>query len=371
MKLCRACKKETLENFLSYKNMPESAQDFYKKNPLKKEVIKLDLYECLSCGVIQHLTNPVKYYKKVIRATAYSPEMKRFRIKQIRKWILENDLYKKNILEIGSGRGEFLDVFKEIGCKNIFGYEFSSENIKFSKKNNHNVCKYFLDKKPFFEKIKYDGFAIFSFLEHWPDPSLILRNLRMILNKDARGIVEVPNFDHIVNHGMYTEFIKDHILYFTIDSFYNFLSSNGFIVKKIKKIWHNYILSAEVVLRDKVNKKNFENNFLLINSQLKSFIKNSSFVVWGAGHQSLALLSMSDQASKLSYIIDSAPFKQNKFIPSLQTKILSPDILNTDNPKKIIVIAGSYSGEVYQTLRKKYKYNNQIAVLENNLLKIK
>ena len=47
----------------------------------------------------------------------------------------------------------------------------------------------------------YDAFGIFSFMEHWPNPSEALSILWDLLAEEAYGIIEVPNFEMIQKKG--------------------------------------------------------------------------------------------------------------------------------------------------------------------------
>tara|TARA_B100000035_G_scaffold315391_1_gene335728 strand:- start:6063 stop:7166 length:1104 start_codon:yes stop_codon:yes gene_type:complete len=366
--ICRVCDSNSLELFLTLKNMPCSAQGFSTKLNTPKRY-KMSIFECKSCGVFQHLDKPVPYFKSVIRANSYSKEMYKYRFKQLKEWIQRNNLENKKIIEIGSGSGDFLEILKNINLSEFYGMEFSKKNHELIVNKGFKAFKHFLDK-PLISKKKFDGFLIFSFLEHWPKPRILIENLHHLLKENAVGIIEVPNFDLIKKNGMYTEFINDHITYFTKRSFNNFLTNNGFEVKKIKSIRHDYILSAEVKKIVKTDNTLFIDNQNFIRNQIVKFTRNSPFVVWGAGHQSLSVLSVAN-LKNLKFIVDSAKFKQEKYVPSLAVKIKDPEYLNSFNIDFLIIIGGSYSNEIFKITKKNYPFIKNVAILKNNFLEIK
>ena len=116
MNNCRSCGAELFETpLLSYKNSPESAQNFINDLKSSNDVpVTLEIYQCSKCGLIQHNLQPVSYYKKVIRAVSFSKEMTDFRLQQLDDWLKKYSLKNKSILEVGSGKGEYLDLFKKI-----------------------------------------------------------------------------------------------------------------------------------------------------------------------------------------------------------------------------------------------------------------
>jgi hypothetical protein len=110
-----------------------------------------------------------------------------------------------------------------------------------------------------------------------------------------------------------------------------------------------------------------------IKSQLRAYInqhKKSAVAIWGAGHQALAVIAMANVASKIKFIIDSAPFKQGKFTPATHLLIVSPEHLISSPPEAIIVMAAGYSNEVVQLILDKYSFVKHIAVLREDELEI-
>ena len=91
--------------------------------------------------------------------------------------------------------------------------------------------------------------------------------------------------------------------------------------------------------------------------------------IWGAGHQALAVIAMTNIAKKIKYVVDSAPFKQNKYTPATHIPIVAPEMLLTDKVDALIVMAAGYSDEVAGIIKRKYD-NIQIAVLRDFGLEI-
>ena len=83
--------------------------------------------------------------------------------------------------------------------------------------------------------------------------------------------------------------------------------------------------------------------------------KDKGVAIWGAGHQALTIISLTEMADKIRYVVDSATFKQGKYTPATHIPIVSPEMLDYDPVEAIIVISGSYSNEVSKIIRRKYK----------------
>ena len=332
IKTCRVCKNNFFNNpLLVYKNMPKAAQYLPDRKSLNSDKgINLEVHQCSNCGLVQLNNKPVLYYREVIRASAVSKEMINFRIKQFKKFIDQFNLKKKKILEVGCGKGEYLSIMNKLGAE-TYGLEYAKESVKFCKKQNLNVFQGFIEKDNYNLKFRpFDSFFILSFLEHIPNINLFLKGLYDNLKIDGVGLIEVPNFDMILKKNLFSEFINDHLFYFTKDTLHNTLKINGFEVISSSVVWHNYIIS---VIVKKINKKNIKpfykdkkttkkidiKHFYKYQEKIKNEIlnfidnfPNKKVEIWGAGHQSLALISLAKLKNKISYVIDSAIIKQNK-----------------------------------------------------------
>ncbi len=369
LNFCRSCfAKLPIKPLAIYRNGAIPAQSFTKK-PFFGISEDLRIYQCEMCGLIQHNSSPVSYYKNVIRTVAFSPEMRKFRLKQFSGWIKKNNLYSKKLIEIGSGKGEYLELFNSLGVGHTYGLENSKKNINQKINSNLNIIQGHIESVSKSKLGVFDAFCCFSYMEHWPNLKKSFQNLKRLLKKDAIGIIEVPNFDMIQEKSIYTEFTIDHIFYFTKDTLKSLLELYGFNVLSIKSIWYDYILSAEVKVRQQVDFSAFDKNFVQINDQINSLISKynkNEVVVWGAGHQSLSVISMSNIIKKINCIVDSALFKQNKFIYGTKLKVRDPAIIKIIKPKLILVIAAGFSNEVVKIIKSRFPEIQNIYVLEED-----
>jgi 2-polyprenyl-3-methyl-5-hydroxy-6-metoxy-1,4-benzoquinol methylase len=373
--LCRACNKRVYtEPILIFENSPRSAQGFLNEENLGNDSpIDIPITQCRSCGVIQHPLEPVEYYREVVRSVAFSSDMHQFRLTQLQNWLLRYRIKRKSIIEIGSGRGEYLKLLKEAGAENVSGVEYSEIAVKACIDDKLNVYQGYLDGS--FEISsgeKFDAFTIFSFLEHWPNPELSLSNLHELLNDGAVGLVEVPNFEMILEKGLLCEFTVDHIFYFDQNTISRLLEQNGFAIKKVDKIWNDYILSIEIVKKGRANVGVFNDTKERVAREIITFLDRcpGEVAVWGAGHQALAIITLSEIYKRISFIVDSATFKQYKYTPATHLKIYPPDYLKEKNLSGIIIMAAGYSSEIYSSVISKYCNIKNIAILREDHLEI-
>ena len=374
-KVCRVCG-HTLSGrpLLSLRDMPKSAQNFPDSKTLSKDRGEdLDLYGCTGCGLSQLSVKPVSYYREVIRAAAFSEEMREFRRNQFREFVSRYRLKGKKVVEIGCGRGEYLSIMKKNGVL-AFGLEYSKPAAAYGKSLGLSVERGYVsaESKPL-KNGPFDAFYTLNFLEHFPDPKGSLSAIAGNMREDGIGLVEVPNFDMILKKKLFSEFIKDHLFYFTKDTLETTLRVSGFEVLTSKAVWHDYIISAVVRKRNQPDLKPFYGSLEKIKEELGTFIdkyNKGSVAVWGASHQALAVLALAKLGGKISYIVDSAPFKQGKYTTATHIPIVPPDLLDLQPVNAIIIMAASYSDEVARIIRKRYGKKIKTAVLRDFGLEI-
>lgn len=367
---CRICGHKFFpEPLLRYGNMPGAAQFLPDAEALASDQgVDLEVCQCSGCGLVQLSNDPVPYYQEVIRAAAFSEEMKDFRRRQFAGFTQKFSLQGKKLIEIGCGRGEYLSIMRECGPE-AYGLEYSEESVLQCTRNGLRVSRGFIAGSN--DKLDHAPFAAFfmmSFLEHLPDPKSTLKGIGNNLTDGAVGLVEVPNFDMILRNKLFSEFIRDHLFYFTRETLTATLCQNGFEIIDCNEVWHEYIISAAVEKRKKLELSDFYQYQAKLKNEIEEYIRrfqDKKVAIWGAGHQALAVISLINLSDKIRYVVDSAPFKQNKYTPATHLPIVSPDNLSSDPVDAVIVMAASYSDEVAMIMRQKFDSKINIAILRD------
>jgi SAM-dependent methyltransferase len=367
---CRVCGQNYFnETLLRYENMPAAAQYLPNSELLGSDKgVNLEVCQCSGCGLVQLSNNPVPYYREVIRATSISEEMRKFRLSQFGSLIQKFSLNGKKIIEIGCGRGEYLSIMQQCGL-DAYGLERSEEAAAQCRKDRLKVSSGFVESDAYrIDNAPFDAFYLLNYLEHLPDPNAVLRGICNNVVDDAVGIIEVPNFDMILRRKLFSEFVGDHLCYFTRETLNTTLRLNGFEIIECNEVWYDYIISAIVKKREKLNLSHFNDFQEKIKNEIQEYVarfKNKKVAIWGAGHQAFAVISLAELSDKIEFVIDSAVFKQGKYTPTTHIPIVSPDNLKTNAIDAVIVMAAGYSNEVATILRKKYDNKMHIAILRD------
>lgn len=355
------------------KNMPGSAQDIPTKEELPTDKgIQLKLVQCKCCGLVQIPTEPVHYYKKVIRAGGGTTTMVNLRKEQYTDFMNRFNLKGKKILEVGCGKGEFLRIWKDYEVRAV-GIEYDQELVTRARNEGLEVYKAYADDAcTEMPEAPYDAFVQFNFLEHQPHPNEMLQCIYNNLTEDGVGLVTVPSLEYILKYDGYYELIKDHIAYYSEETLKFLFQKNGFDIVDCYTV-NRDTHSIMVRKRKKVDVSNWKENFDSLKQELFDYVngyvsQGMKVAVWGASHQGFTLIPSLGLSDKISYIIDSAPFKQGKYAPASHVPIVDRKHFFEEPVASIMIVAPGYTDEIANIIKTELSADIDIRTLRSNHL---
>lgn len=378
MKRCIACGKALPdERLFELCDAPASAQDIPDANQIDSDRgVTLDLYQCCGCGLVQFDCAPVSYYKDVIRAGGFSTTMTELRRRQYRHLIDTYHLEGKKFLEVGCGRGEFIKVLTEFPVE-VYGIEHKADLVTLAQEAGLHVWQDFAGD-PGREltdgtvRGPFDVFLSFNFLEHQPEPGMMLQTIYNNLAEDGMGLVTVPALEYILEQGSYYELIRDHIAYYSFDSLRALLNRYGFEALEEEMVNRDTIAmivrkkpepsgetDAETPEFHPVDIAPLLAGYSRVKEELDHLIKElheagGKLAIWGASHQGFTLAATLGLAGRVEYIIDSAPFKQGRYAPASHLPIVAPDYYFESPVDGVLIVAPGYTEEIAGVIRQRY-----------------
>ena len=372
MKNCRSCQSiinKNKDNFLTLKNSPSIIQNLNKsKIEAKKQKVDLKIYECSNCGLIQLLNNPTKYYKCSIR----SPFLTKQRINEINskfKYIKKKFPNSRSVIEIGAGRGEYLNLAKNY-FRDILGTEFSKQLIE-RKVTNIKIRKFYpLDKSNLKQNKIYDGLYCLNFLEHSPQPDKFLKKIIEPIKKNGFIYVEVPNIEYMIENKIMYDFTIEHLSYFNKNSLELLFRKNNIKIIRsfINRNGHNICILGKIKKNKNLNKINIEIKRFIKNLNNKTNLLKGKTAIWGACHHTFEILMRTNLRKKINYIVDSNNEKEFSYSPGSSIKILNPNYLKKSKPQNLIISASSYSNEVMKIVKRKFLFIKKIYLFDKGKL---
>jgi len=214
--------------------------DFVSPSSMRRQFCHdLDVYVCEDCATVQtqHDVSAREYYEDYQYSVAGSATAGRF------MHLLADSVTRKygtvaprerKILEIGSGDGSQLLVFKELGCQ-VLGYEPSSVLKRLAEDRGIPTIQGLFDRSfvpQLPDEFRQVDVVLLSYtLDHLPHPREFLAAARTLLHPD-RGIlvVEVHDLEKIFQRQESCLFEHEHTIYLTAATAASLAASEGLTV---------------------------------------------------------------------------------------------------------------------------------------------
>ena len=410
---CIACG-HALSPLMTLDDMPASAQNIPAASELAEDhPLSLTLCQCPSCGLVQFDTEPVDYYRDVIRAGGGTRTMTRLRHEEYARLLTamqEHHIHGRRIVEVGCGRGEFLRMWQNLaedpegaaalardqardplsGQPNaaplhLVGLEHKPSLVEEANAvadKKYRVYEGFATGDVRYPEGPFDAFVQFNFLEHQPDPCDMLRNIGRNLKPQALGLITVPSFEDILRYNGYYELLRDHIANYTEFTLQKLLQDCGFDLLSMDLVNRDTI---EAIVRkadpDELSELHYSGRLIDVSALRDSYDRLSASVnahidhlseshrtmaIWGASHQGFTLAATTKLGGRVEYIIDSAPFKQGRFSPASHIPIVAPDYAVAHPVDEILIVAPGYTDEIAGIIRERFDENVRILVLRTD-----
>ncbi len=273
----------------------------------------------------------------------------------------------KNVIEIGSGDGNFLTAFRKVLEFAAIGYDPSIRTSGIGSEFPDVIFKqeYF---NPSSQKQHVNLMVLRHVLEHQASPLHFLNNLAAASEKSDALYIEVPAWEWIAYNQNYYLFSYEHCSYFSKRSleyvfkslgFTNSLFSFGFGNEYIQAFGANYNCSWQNESpAEFINPLTLTEQFIAGQShkieQIKSYIKPiaAKSVLWGAAGKGTNFLNRFDfDFETLPVIIDKNPERHGNYIPLTAQQVRSPEDLKQIRPEFVLITNELYLPEIKEQVK--------------------
>jgi len=230
--------------------------------------------------------------------------------------IIEHSLGSRTIIEVGCGKGIFLEMLLAKGF-DIMGCDPTYQGT-----NPKVIKQYFTPSLG----IKADGIILRHVLEHIQDPVSFLMMLKEANGGAGKIYIEVPDLDWICQNQAWFDVYYEHVNYFRLSDFYRMFDTvyeGGrlfgeqylYVVAELSSIRKPEYVSSNPV--------DFPSDFLLTLECEKE--KKEYAAIWGGASKGVIFALLKERAgSPVDMVIDINPAKQGKYLPATGLKVLSP-----------------------------------------------
>lgn len=331
---------------------------------------------CQDCGFISNLAfdpGQHEYSSRYEETQGFSSTFNAFHRRLAIYLIDRYDLHNKTVIEIGCGKGEFLNLLCELGQNHGVGFDpaYVSERNQSPAKDRIAFIKDFYSEK--YSAYKGDFVCCKMTLEHVQPVADFVRTIRRTLGDQTGTIVffQVPNALRILWELAFWDIYYEHCSYFSMGSLAHLFRKGGF---DVLNLWQDYDdqyvmiearprtgpakarLSAEKDLEELTAAaayfaENCQTKIEKWKQDLQTLKRGGRRVVlWGGGSKAVAFLTTLGIQDEIGYAVDINPHKHGTYLAGTGQEIVVPSFLKEYQPDTIIVMNAIYCNEIQQEL---------------------
>lgn len=374
-KQCPSCGSERIDGFFTINNAPIFSLVTVKS---KEEALavprkNIELGFCNECGFIFNrlFDTSIDYFTGGYEdQQAFSKTFMEY-LKRISEGLIEKyHLEGKTIIEIGCGKGDFLNQLVQINGGKGIGIDPAYEP---GRQTNPNLTFY----KQFYAlehgKIPADLICCRHTLEHIHQTRAFLQLLRDSLGDRTDPVIffEVPQIKRILEIRAFWDIYYEHCTYYSPGSLARVFRDTGYEILDLRLDYNDQylLIEARPSLKRSDRKLEIEESVGQLKTLVTEFKEkiqeellgwrrtltrlkeaNKKTVVWGGGSKSVGFLVNFADLDLIQYVVDVNPHMEGNYIPGIGKMYVQPKFLKEYRPDAVIIMNGIYKNEITRAL---------------------
>jgi len=375
---CVGCGFPHTSPFFDLKDIPANCVTLFRDEKEARRCSRgnIGLSHCPACGLVFNREfDPllIEYDASFENSQEFSPSFRAYADDLAKRLIRDYDLQGKNIVEIGSGNGDFLERLSVADRSQCLGYDPSFQGSEGERGKVRIVKDYYSER---YASRPIDFLCCRHVLEHFAAPYAFLSNLKKAnAGREIVTYFEVPNGAFVLEGLGLWDLIYQHVCYFNLESLLSLFSCNGFEVLNAGSAFSDQFLFIEARLaaqqqpseiaaktiwrRGLAHMTTFREAFGRRHREMTSrwagFFKSRSdagqrVAFWGVGSKGASFLNMIPGAGEIAAVVDSNVRKQGTYVSGTGQMIRSLDYLKQYRPDIVVTLNPVYVAEIRSTL---------------------
>lgn len=374
-KQCPSCGSERVDGFFTINNAPIFSLVTVKS---KEEALavprkNIELGFCNECGFIFNrlFDTSIDYFSGGYEdQQAFSKTFMEY-LKRISEGLIDKyQLKGKTIIEIGCGKGDFLNQLVQINGGKGIGIDPAYE---VGRQANPNLTFY----KKFYAlehgTIPADLICCRHTLEHIHQTKAFLQLIRDSLGSRTNPVIffEVPQIKRILEIRAFWDIYYEHCTYYSPGSLARVFRETGYEILDLRLDYNDQYLLIEARPSSQRSDKTFAieesvEQLRTLVSEFKEKIQedllgwrqtltrlkeaNKRTVVWGGGSKSVGFLVNFADLDLIQYVVDVNPHMEGNYIPGIGKMYVQPKFLKEYQPDAVIIMNSIYKNEITKSL---------------------
>ena len=331
---------------------------------------------CRACGFIANTAfdGSVQDYGVAYEETqGFSPRFREFAHDLAARWIDRYDLRGKEIVEIGSGKGEFLVTMCELGGNSGVGIDpaFVEERLDGAAADRIRFVKGLYDGS--WGPLDADAVVCRHTIEHIAPVGEFLADIRRGIGerRDTVVLFDLPDVVRVLREAAFWDIYYEHCSYLSPGSLARLFRRSGFEILELERDYDDQYIVIEAVPTDGtgVSVEPLEESVESLAEDVERFgaalaatterwrselgslrADGRRAVVWGAGSKAVAFLTTLGIEEEIDVAVDINPFKQDMFVAGTGHEVVSPERLVDVRPDLVVAMNAVYVGEIQERL---------------------
>lgn len=374
---CSGCGREAVEVFHEQAGIPVTSNRLFatQDDALACPTGDMRLGFCHACGLISNVAFSASAVVEDYESSqAASPQFREYATRLARRWTERHALRGQTVLEIGCGRGEFLDVM----CDATGGRGIGVDPVLTAGPAVEREGMEWAPERFEARHLRADVRAVVCrhTLEHLPDPGEFLAAVRASMGeRDVPLLVEVPDALAVLREGAFWDVYYEHAAYFTAGSLAHLLEGAGFEVVRVEHTYGGQYLVAEArparsARRHGARPAHLEDDRAetwraatafrdtyarRVRALRETFeahaTRGERIAFWGAGSKATAyLVALGAAGALVECVVDINPRKQGTFIAGTGHAVVGAEHLREVRPDVVVMMNPIYRQEIASML---------------------
>ncbi len=379
--VCPSCNAQTMRSFFQVPSVPTNSCLLFDsaEEAAAYPCGEVDLGFCDNCGFISNMAFDEKlteYSGRYEETQGYSGTFNKWHEALAKRLIERHDLQGKRVLEIGCGKGEFLELLAEHGEVDGVGFDpgFHNDRLESEAAKRLEFVTDFYSEK--YTDYSADFICCKMTLEHIHSTEKFLSTVRRAIGDDLETIVffQIPEAMRIVKDCAFEDIYYEHCSYFSPGSVARLFRKTGFEVLDVDTEYDDQYLTIEAKpvsptakiscapmpkeesaaeLAELVDSFPERCNAKLNDWRNKLSVMQAAgekVVLWGSGSKAVAFLTTLDPEGFVEYVVDINPRRHGHFMPKTAQQIVGPEFLKEYQPDTVIIMNRVYTQEITRDL---------------------
>lgn len=328
----------------------------------------IELVLCRSCGLVWNASydeSAVEYSPAYENSLHFSPRFREFASDLAADLVRRHELTGRTVLEIGSGKGDFLALLCDAGAGRGIGYDPSYDGHTAARPGLSFVPSLF----PEHDFPDADFVCARHVFEHLTSPARLVRNLRSVIpgGRDVGIYVEVPDGAFLLRTVAIWDVIYEHPLHFTASALVRLVEDAALHVTRVETSFGGQYLAVEASTGSRPTAagghagediaalaSTFAERAATLRARwvdrLASLLAEGPVALWGAGSKGVSFLATVAGADGVAAVVDVNPRKWGRHVPMTGHAVVPPSDLERIRPATVVLLNPVYREEVAAAL---------------------